>query len=61
MKLFIKIFKKVIIGCFILYIFNFFSIKYNFIIPINYFSTSIISIFGIFGLIGLCLFKIFIL
>lgn len=61
MKLFVKIIKKIIISCLILYIFDFFSIKYNFIIPINFFSTVIVSLFGTFGLIGLFLFKILIL
>lgn len=61
MKLLWKFIRKIIISAFVLYIFNYFFIHFDFVIPINVFTLSFVSIFDFFGLIGLVLFKIFVL
>ena len=61
MKTLFKIMKKIIISSFLLYIFNYFAVSFNFVIPINLFSVAIVSIFDVIGLIGLILFKTFIM
>lgn len=61
MKFLFKIVKKVIISSFLLYMYNYFAINFNMIIPINFANISIVSIFGNFGIFGLVLFKYFIL
>ena len=61
MKLLWKVIKRVVISAFVLYVFNYFSINYNFILPINIFSLSVVSFFGTFGFFGLIFFKLFIL
>lgn len=61
MKILFKIIKKVIIAAFILYIYNYFAVNFDLLIPINLFSLIIVYSFGFFGLIGLILFKYFIL
>ena len=57
MRLIFKIIKRIIITAFILYIYNYFAVKYNLLIPINIISFVIVYFFDIFGLIGLILFK----
>ena len=57
MKILLKVIKRVIIGCFILYVYNYFAVKYSLIIPINIITVPIVSIFDIVGLIGLIIFK----
>ena len=52
MKILLKVIKRVIIGCFILYVYNYFAVKYSLIIPINIITVPIVSIFDIVGLIG---------
>ncbi len=61
MKIIIKTIKKIIFSCFILYTYNYISINYNMILPINFFNVLIVTLFGSFGLCGLVLFKYFIL
>ena len=55
--IFIKIVKKIIFTGFLLYIFNFISIKFNFIIPINIFTFSLVFFLDYFALVGLVIFK----
>ena len=61
MKTIFKLMKKVIIASFCLYFYNIIAIKYDFVIPINFFTILIVSIFDFFGLIGLILFKFLVL
>ena len=60
MKILFKLIKRVIIGCFMLYIYNYFAVTYSLAIPINFITIPIVSIFDIIGLIGLVIFKIII-
>ena len=61
MKVLFKILRKVIISSFLLYIYNFFAINFNMIIPINIITVLIVSFFDLFGLLGMIFFKYFIL
>lgn len=61
MKILFRFIKRIICSSFLIYIYNYFFIKYDMIIPINFFNLIIVSFFGSFGLIGLILFKYFIM
>ena len=51
-----KLIKRIIVSLLLLYGFNLISINFNLMIPINYITTSIVSIFGGTGLFLLVLF-----
>ena len=57
MKFILKCFKRIVIGSFLLYLFNYFAVTYHFVIPINLITLFVVSIFDVFGLIGLIIFK----
>lgn len=57
MKKIIKILKRILFSGFLLYGYNLFSYRFNLIIPINFFSLSIVSLFGAPGLFALAVFK----
>ena len=57
MKLLLKCIKRIIVGSFLLYVFNYFAVVYHFVIPINIITLGVVSVFDVFGLIGLILFK----
>lgn len=57
MNLFVKLFKRIVLSCFILYGFNYISSNFNIIIPINIINVFIVSFLGPFGIIGLIFFK----
>ena len=59
MKLLLKIIRKLIISCFILYSYNYIAGNFNLLLPINIINVIIIFILGPFGLIGLIFFKYF--
>lgn len=61
MKMFFRFIKRIIISSFLLYIFNYFAVMYDFIVPINVFTILFTSLFGVYGFIGLVLFKYFIM
>ncbi len=61
MKWFFKIIRKIISSSFLLYIYNYFAVSYQMVVPINIVTISLVSIFGVIGLVGLALFKYFIL
>ena len=61
MKLLFKIMKKIMIGSFLLYLYNYFAISYDLAIPINAYSLSIVSFLDVFGLVGMVIYKIMIL
>lgn len=60
MKLLFKVLKRVILGCLLLYIYNYFAVNYSLSIPINFITIPIVSLFDIIGLIGLIIFKVII-
>ena len=51
-----KLIKRIIVSLLLLYGFNLISINFNLMIPINYITTFIVSIFGGTGLFLLVLF-----
>ena len=51
-----KLIKRIIVSLLLLYGFNLISINFNLMIPINYITTIIVSIFGGTGLFLLVLF-----
>lgn len=53
--------KRIIISCFALYTYNYISINFDLLLPINIINVLIISILGPFGLCGLVIFKYFIM
>lgn len=57
MKFFKLILRKLFLGCFILYCYNYVSINFNLLLPINVFNIFVVSFLGPFGLIGLVFFK----
>ena len=61
MKLLIKIIKKIVLSCFILYCYNYIAIKFDLILPINFINVFFVSLFGSIGLCGLVFFKYFIM
>lgn len=56
-----KIIKKIMIGCFVLYGYNYIAVNFNMVLPINYFNVIVLSFLGPFGLCGLVFFKFFVL
>lgn len=60
MKIIKFIIKRLIMSAFVLYLFNYLSSSFSFIIPINVFNLSILSILGLPGFISLIIFKIII-
>lgn len=55
---FIKILlKKIIVGSFLLYSFNYIAINYSVVLPINFINIIFVSILGPFGICGLIFFK----
>lgn len=60
-KILFKVLKRIIIGSFLIYFFNYFAIDFNMIIPINFANIFIVSFLGNFGILGLILFKCFIM
>ncbi|MBQ3307816.1 MAG: pro-sigmaK processing inhibitor BofA family protein [Bacilli bacterium] len=61
MKLIRHLFFKLIISVILLYLFNYFSINYQFVLPMNIYSIIFIILFGGFGLVGLVIFYIYFL
>ncbi len=61
MRLLFKTMKKIMIGSFLLYLYNYFAVSYDLAIPINLYSLSVVSLFDIFGLVGMVIYKIMIL
>ncbi|MBQ8535773.1 MAG: pro-sigmaK processing inhibitor BofA family protein [Bacilli bacterium] len=53
----IKVIKRIIFSCFLLYFFNYFSIKFDIIIPINFFTFILVFFLDYFALSGLVIFK----
>ena len=60
-RIFIFMIKKIIYAGFLLYGYNIISVHYSLMIPINYYSLSIVSLLGPFGLIGIVLFRLIVL
>ncbi len=61
MKLLFKIIKRIVFGAFILYLYNYFAISFNMVVPINCFTLLVVTCFDVFGLLGLIIFKFFIM
>jgi pro-sigmaK processing inhibitor BofA len=61
MKIFRMIYKKIIISVLLLYCFNYISISFQFVLPMNLYSFLTVYFFGEFGLIGLVIFKYIVL
>lgn len=59
MKYILSFIKKMILGFFILYSFNIISANFNMVIPINFVTVSLVTLFGFPGLFAL--FMLFIL
>ena len=59
MKYILSLIKKIILGFFILYSFNIISANFNMVIPINFVTVSLVTLFGFPGLFAL--FMLFIL
>lgn len=57
MKLIKFLLKKIIVGSFILYSFNYIAINYSVVLPINFINIIFVSILGPFGICGLIFFK----
>ena len=57
MKLIKFLLKKIIVGSFILYSFNYIAINYSIVLPINFINIIFVSILGPFGICGLIFFK----
>ncbi len=53
------ILKKIIVGMILIYSFNSFGVLMNFVIPINFFTVLLVSIFDISAVFCLFLFYIF--
>ena len=56
-----KLFKRMVLSCFILYSFNYISVSYNIVVPINYVSIFLVTFFGPFGICALVFFKYFVI
>ena len=59
-KLIFKIIKKLVFSCFLIFGFNTISQSLNLIIPLNIYTTGVLSILGIPAFLGLIFIKIFI-
>lgn len=61
MKKFTVLIKRIIISAFLIYSYNLIAINLNIIIPINFWSLGLVSIFGTSALVALILFRILVL
>lgn len=57
----IRIVKRFILSCLVLYTYNLLAVSLNLMIPLNFFSIAIIYILGIPGFFILVLFKVMML
>lgn len=61
MKKFTVLIKKIIISAFVIYSYNLIAINLNIIIPINFWTLGLVSIFGTPAFVALVLFRILVL
>lgn len=61
MKFIFRVFRRIILGTFLLYGYNLIAVNFNMIIPINIYTIVLVTVLGIPSVIALLLFKILVL